>query len=52
MKPVAIGAALALLAAAPAGAQTEIGVTMTAFDNPFLTILLDGMRARPSAWTT
>ena len=44
MKPVAIGAALALLAAAPAGAETEIGVTMTAFDNPFLTILLNGMR--------
>lgn len=36
--------AAALLAAGAAQAQTEIGVTMTAFDNPFLTVLLNGMR--------
>ena len=30
---------------APAHADTQVGVTMTAFDNPFLTILLGGIRA-------
>ena len=38
-------AALVVALALPAQAQTQIGVTMTAFDNPFLTILLNGMRA-------
>ena len=44
MRAIALGAATALLAVSPAAAETEIGVTMTAFDNPFLTILLNGMR--------
>ncbi len=38
---LAVGTALA----APAHAQMQVGVTMTAFDNPFLTILLAGIRA-------
>ena len=37
--------ALCLSLAAPALAETRIGVTMTSFDNPFLTILLNGIRA-------
>jgi ribose transport system substrate-binding protein len=39
-----VASAAAILAAGAAQAQTEIGVTMTAFDNPFLTVLLNGMR--------
>ena len=31
--------------AASGHAETQVGVTMTAFDNPFLTILLNGIRA-------
>ncbi len=37
--------ALCLSLAVPAFAETRIGVTMTSFDNPFLTILLNGIRA-------
>ncbi len=37
---------LSLLAAAGAKADTAIGVTMTSFDNPFLTILLNGIKER------
>ena len=37
--------ALCLTLAVPALAETRIGVTMTSFDNPFLTILLNGIRA-------
>ena len=39
-----IASTAAFLMAGAAQAQTEIGVTMTAFDNPFLTVLLNGMR--------
>lgn len=46
MKTLLSSAALALVAfASPALAQTRIGVAMTSFDNPFLTILLNGMTA-------
>lgn len=37
--------ALCLSLAVPALADTQIGVTMTSFDSPFLTILLDGIRS-------
>jgi ribose transport system substrate-binding protein len=43
MKKLLLTTALCLLAA-PAFAQSRIAVTMTSFDNPFLTILLNGMR--------
>jgi ribose transport system substrate-binding protein len=43
MKKLLLTTALCLLAA-PALAQSRIAVTMTSFDNPFLTILLNGMR--------
>lgn len=42
---IAATTALCLTLAAPALAETRIGVTMTSFDNPFLTILLNGIRA-------
>ncbi|MCB1777640.1 MAG: sugar ABC transporter substrate-binding protein [Candidatus Competibacteraceae bacterium] len=40
--PVAL--ALSLLVAVGAEAETKIGVTMTSFDNPFLVILLNGIK--------
>ncbi|MDP9839750.1 ribose transport system substrate-binding protein [Neorhizobium huautlense] len=43
MKQFLMTTALCLLAV-PAMAQTRVGVSMTSFDNPFLTILLNGMR--------
>lgn len=43
MKKILMTTALCLLAA-PALAQTRVAVTMTSFDNPFLTILLNGIR--------
>ncbi len=43
MKKILITTALCLLAI-PALAQTRVAVTMTSFDNPFLTILLNGIR--------
>ncbi|ULJ75580.1 substrate-binding domain-containing protein [Rhizobium gallicum] len=43
MKKLLITTALCLLAA-PAFAGTRVVVTMTSFDNPFLTILLNGIR--------
>lgn len=45
MKKLLLGSALISLLAAPVMADTQIGVTMTSFDNPFLTILLNGIRA-------
>lgn len=44
MKKYLITTALCLLAM-PALAETRIGVSMTSFDNPFLTILLNGIRS-------
>lgn len=44
MKRLALTSAL-LLSALPAAAETQIGVSMTSFDNPFLTILLNGIKA-------
>ena len=44
LKLTVCAAALALGAQA-ASAETRIGVSMTSFDNPFLTILLNGIRA-------
>ena len=44
-RKIAVTTALCLSLAAPALAETRIGVTMTSFDNPFLTILLNGIRA-------
>ena len=44
MKSLLLGTALAVIAL-PALAETRIGVAMTSFDNPFLTILLDGVKA-------
>ncbi|WP_454859192.1 substrate-binding domain-containing protein [Rhizobium binxianense] len=43
MKKLFLTTALCLLAV-PALAQTRVAVTMTSFDNPFLTILLNGIR--------
>ncbi len=43
MKKLLLATVFSLLAA-PAFAQSRIAVTMTSFDNPFLTILLNGMR--------
>lgn len=43
MKKLLFATVFSLLAA-PAFAQSRIAVTMTSFDNPFLTILLNGMR--------
>jgi ribose transport system substrate-binding protein len=43
MKKLLLTTAFCLLAV-PALAQSRIAVTMTSFDNPFLTILLNGMR--------
>ncbi|MEX2742181.1 substrate-binding domain-containing protein [Rhizobium mongolense] len=43
MKKLLITTAFCLLAA-PAFAGTRVAVTMTSFDNPFLTILLNGIR--------
>ena len=39
---IAVVAALA----APAQAEIRVGVTMTAFDNPFLTVIREGMQAK------
>ena len=44
LKLTVCAAALALGAGA-ASAETRVGVSMTSFDNPFLTILLNGIRA-------
>jgi ribose transport system substrate-binding protein len=44
MKRLIATTALCLIAL-PAVADTRIGVSMTSFDNPFLTILLNGIRA-------
>lgn len=44
MKKILLAATLCALAS-PALAETRIGVTMTSFDNPHLTILLNGIRA-------
>ena len=38
-------AATLALGAQAAQAETRVGVSMTSFDNPFLTILLNGIRA-------
>ncbi|MFF2321453.1 sugar ABC transporter substrate-binding protein [Agrobacterium sp. NPDC058088] len=43
MKKLLLATVFSLLAV-PAFAETRIAVTMTSFDNPFLTILLHGMR--------
>jgi ribose transport system substrate-binding protein len=43
MKRLLITSAL-VLSALPAAAETQIGVSMTSFDNPFLTILLNGIK--------
>lgn len=47
MKKALLASALsALLLTGAAQAETRIGVSMTSFDNPFLTILLNGIRAQ------
>ena len=38
--------------ALPAAAETKIGVSMTSFDNPFLTILLNGIKAEAAKDST
>lgn len=45
MKALIATTALSLALTAPAFAETRIGVSMTSFDNPFLTIVLNGIRA-------
>ncbi|NHT76955.1 sugar ABC transporter substrate-binding protein [Rhizobiaceae bacterium CRRU44] len=40
------------LLASPAFAETKVAVSMTSFDNPFLTILLNGIRAGAAKDTT
>lgn len=45
MKGLFATTAICLTLATPALADTQIGVSMTSFDNPFLTILLNGIRA-------
>ncbi|MGV2103832.1 sugar ABC transporter substrate-binding protein [Rhizobium sp. 21-4511-3d] len=44
MKRLLLAASVCLLSV-PAFAETKIAVTMTSFDNPFLTILLNGMKS-------
>jgi len=41
-----------VLCALPAAAETQIGVSMTSFDNPFLTILLNGIKAEAAKDST
>lgn len=45
MKKILLGSAMAALLSGPALADTQIGVSMTSFDNPFLTIILKGIQA-------
>lgn len=42
---ITLSAAALVIAAQAAQAEQRIGVTMTSFDNPFLTILLNGIKA-------
>lgn len=42
---LSVCAATLTMGAAAAHAETRVGVSMTSFDNPFLTILLNGIRA-------
>ncbi len=49
MNKLIASTALCLSLAAPALAETKIGVSMTSFDNPFLTIVLDGIRTQADA---
>ena len=42
---LSVCAAALALGAGAASAETRVGVSMTSFDNPFLTILLNGIRA-------
>ena len=48
MKRLFLTSAL-VLGALPAYAETTVGVSMTSFDNPFLTILLDGIKTEAGA---
>lgn len=48
MKKILLATTLCGLAL-PAAAETRIGVTMTSFDNPHLTILLNGLKAGAAA---
>lgn len=45
MKKILLGSALCAIALSrPVWADTQIGVSMTSFDNPFLTLVLNGIR--------